>query len=131
MAALLSTRVLVGVGLISYSAYLWHQPLFAFTRLRSLGEPPPLLMGGLVVLTLVLAWMTWRWVERPFRRGGRVFATRRGVLGAAAAGGVAMVLAGAVVGPLSTVVPVEAIFAAAAIVPAVMAVVVWKRSRSA
>lgn len=100
-ARLLSAGPMRGIGLISYSAYLWHQPLFAFTRLRSLGEPPPLLMGGLVLLTLVLAWITWRWVERPFRRGGRVFATRRGVLGAAAAGGVAMVLVGAVVGPLS------------------------------
>ena len=37
----------------------------------------------------------------------------------------------AVVGPLSTVVPVEAIFAAAAIVPAVMAVVVWLAFRMA
>lgn len=99
-ARLLSAGPMRGIGLISYSAYLWHQPLFAFTRLRSLGEPPPLLMGGLVVLTLVLAWITWRWVERPFRRGARVFATRRGVHGAAAAGGVAMVLVGAVVGPL-------------------------------
>ena len=59
---LLSTRVLVGVGLISYSAYLWHQPLFAFTRLTQGGEPSPVVMFSLSVLTLVLAYATWRWV---------------------------------------------------------------------
>jgi len=64
---LLSTRVLVGVGLISYSAYLWHQPLFAFTRLTQGGEPSPVVMFSLSVLTLVLAYATWRWVETPMR----------------------------------------------------------------
>lgn len=68
---LLSLRPLVGVGLISYSAYLWHQPLLAFARIRSLNDPTPLLMGGIVALTLVLAWLTWRFVEQPFRKGPR------------------------------------------------------------
>ncbi|MBU3993628.1 MAG: acyltransferase [Alphaproteobacteria bacterium] len=58
----------VGVGLISYSFYLWHQPLFAFARLRSRDEPGMATMLSLAVFALVLAWATWRFIERPFRR---------------------------------------------------------------
>lgn len=69
-AWVLSCRPLVGIGLISYSAYLWHQPLFAFARLRSLDAPAPWLMALLAVAALGLAWLTWRFVEQPFRRPG-------------------------------------------------------------
>lgn len=65
---LLATRPLVFIGLISYSAYLWHQPLLAFARHRSL-VPPPLTELLLVAATsLVIAWLSWRYVERPFRQ---------------------------------------------------------------
>lgn len=59
----------VAIGLISYSAYLWHQPLFAFVRLAAEGEPVSfLLLISLAVLSLLLAALTWRFVEQPFRR---------------------------------------------------------------
>ncbi len=64
---ILQLPLLVGVGLISYSAYLWHQPLFAFARIRSLQEPSELVYGGLILLTLCLAYTSWRLVETPFR----------------------------------------------------------------
>ena len=64
---LLGSRWLVGVGLVSYSAYLWHQPLFVFARLRSLGQPSNALLVLLVCASLVLAYGTWQFVERPFR----------------------------------------------------------------
>lgn len=64
---LLSTKPFLWVGLISYSAYLWHQPLFAFARHRSLEEPSQALLAALTVSTLPLAYLTWRFVERPFR----------------------------------------------------------------
>ena len=67
---LLSTQPLVSIGLISYSAYLWHQPLFAFARIRSLSEPKSLVMIVLVVCTFALSYVTWRWVELPFRNKG-------------------------------------------------------------
>lgn len=77
---LLSLRGFVGIGLISYSAYLWHQPLFAFARVRSTTEPSPYLMSGLAALTLVLAYFSWRYIERPFRKGKHsVLLTRRSV----------------------------------------------------
>lgn len=66
IGALLGTRALVGVGLVSYSAYLWHQPLFAFARWR-FDTKPGLAMLGLAALALVLAYLSWRFVERPFR----------------------------------------------------------------
>ena len=66
-AKLLSTKGFVGIGLISYSAYLWHQPLFAFARIRSLEHPSMLLMLALSSLSMVLAYFSWRCVEKPFR----------------------------------------------------------------
>lgn len=67
VARLLSTRFLVGIGLISYSGYLWHQPLFAFARIRSLTDPPPGLFLLLSACSLVLAYFSWKYIECPFR----------------------------------------------------------------
>ena len=67
-AKLLSTKAFVGVGYISYSAYLWHQPLFAFTRIRSLEHPSLLLMLALSFLSMLMAYISWRYVEKPFRQ---------------------------------------------------------------
>ncbi len=87
VARLLSTRPMVGIGLISYSAYLWHQPLFAFARIRSLTEPSTAMFLGLACASLVLAYFSWRFVETPFR-SGRITALSSAprVLAATAAG---------------------------------------------
>ena len=65
---LLGHPVPVGIGLVSYSAYLWHQPILAFARIRFGDILPPALLLALCALALLLAWPTWAWVERPFRR---------------------------------------------------------------
>lgn len=65
---LLSLRPIVFIGLISYSAYLWHQPLFALARVASLQPPSGAEMAALSVATLLLAALSWRFVEVPFRR---------------------------------------------------------------
>ncbi|MDB5876580.1 MAG: hypothetical protein JWQ07_6022, partial [Ramlibacter sp.] len=64
---ILINPIFVGLGLISYSAYLWHQPIFAFARISSLNEPSSWLMTLLCALVLVVAYLSWRFVERPFR----------------------------------------------------------------
>ena len=63
----LSTKLLVGLGLISYSAYLWHQPLFAFARIRFLNEPSNFTKIIIIIFSLILAFLSWKLIERPFR----------------------------------------------------------------
>ena len=69
---LLSLKPLVAVGLISYSAYLWHQPLYAFARHSVFGEPSRVTFALLLILSLALAALSWRFVERTFRDASRV-----------------------------------------------------------
>lgn len=64
-------KFFVGIGLISYSAYLWHQPLFAFARHRSLEQPSSFLFASLSGAALILAYLSWRFVEIPFRSKDR------------------------------------------------------------
>jgi len=64
---LLGNKLFVGVGLVSYSAYLWHQPLFAFIRYRSLNEPTASLLIALAGVSVAFAYLSWRHVEKPFR----------------------------------------------------------------
>jgi peptidoglycan/LPS O-acetylase OafA/YrhL len=66
-ARLLSAKPLVVIGLISYSAYLWHHPLFALARIRSFEPPGAFSMLALGGLSLVLAYVSWRFVEQPIR----------------------------------------------------------------
>lgn len=67
MSRLLSWSGLVFVGLISYSLYLWHWPIIVLSRyylVRDLTMPE---MGVAVALMTVLAILSWRYIERPFR----------------------------------------------------------------
>ncbi|UGA47078.1 acyltransferase [Bradyrhizobium quebecense] len=66
----LSSRAFVAVGLISYPLYLWHWPLISYAYIVRLGKPPTPLMGlAIVVASVVLAWLTYRFVECPVRFG--------------------------------------------------------------
>jgi peptidoglycan/LPS O-acetylase OafA/YrhL len=66
----LSHRLLVGCGLISYPLYLWHWPILSFARIwqsQPLGTEARV---GAIVLSIVLAALTYQYVERPLRGGG-------------------------------------------------------------
>lgn len=65
---LLASKPLVSIGVISYSVYLWHWPLIVFTREF---ETRSRLWGASVVIaSLFVGFVSWRYVERPFRRRG-------------------------------------------------------------
>jgi hypothetical protein len=67
-AKLLSIRPLVFVGLISYSLYLWHWPVYVFSRYVLFRGLSPLETAVLIATSFGLAILSWRFVERPFRR---------------------------------------------------------------
>ena len=67
VAKILGMKFFVGIGLISYSAYLWHQPLFAFTRIKMINNPSTAVMIALSLLSFFLAFFSWKFIERPFR----------------------------------------------------------------
>ena len=89
----LSTRLMVGLGLISYSWYLWHWPVFVFGSYAGAEEFGPVLTGGLIALTLILGYLSWRFVETPFRER-RILAGRRQILIAAGLGILVLGIAG-------------------------------------
>lgn len=66
---LLSAAPLVGLGLISYSVYLWHWPLMALARTAWASPPALWVMLALAALSVLSGWASWRFVERPFRHG--------------------------------------------------------------
>lgn len=76
VAKLLSTDALVKLGLISYSAYLWHQPLFAFARVKLIQHPSITLMWALVLASFFLASFSWRFIEQPFRDKNTYFSQK-------------------------------------------------------
>ena len=66
---LLSNRVLVWFGLISYPFYLWHWPLLSFVRLLEDQGPNNWVRLLTVVLSIGLAWLSYRFIEIPIRYG--------------------------------------------------------------
>ena len=67
---ILSHRVLVWFGLISYPLYLWHWPLLSFGRIVQNGELPTSVRLGLMALAVLLAFLTYRYLEKYLRHQG-------------------------------------------------------------
>ena len=68
---ILSHPVAVWIGLISFPLYLWHWPLLVFLRLSGDTYPSSLARAALLLVSFVLAWLTYRVIERPLRFGPR------------------------------------------------------------
>lgn len=66
---ILSNRILVWFGLISFPLYLWHYPLLAFPRIIERGEIPVSLRVSLCLASIALAWTTYKVIEKPIRFG--------------------------------------------------------------
>lgn len=64
---ILGSLFLTSIGLISYSAYLWHQPILAIARHTKITEITHKESFFLILFILLLSYLTWRFVERPFR----------------------------------------------------------------
>lgn len=67
---ILSAKVLVWVGLISYPLYLWHWPLLSFARIIESGTPSLNRTIAAIVVSVLLAWFTHSLIEKPIRFGG-------------------------------------------------------------
>lgn len=82
---LLAWKPLVAVGLVSYSVYLFHQPILAFLRYLNPAEPALSIKLFACALVFPLAFLSWRYVEMPFR--SKTFISRRAVFACAASVG--------------------------------------------
>lgn len=69
---LLASPVFVGIGLLSYGIYLWHQPLISFGRLASSVPLSPAMLVVLALLSIPLAWTSFHLVEQPCRNRRQV-----------------------------------------------------------
>jgi len=83
----LSNRLAVWFGLISFPLYLWHSPLLSYAHIMEGGNPRADIRLGAVVLSTLFAWLTYRLVERRIRFGKHrlivpVLCTLMGAIGA-------------------------------------------------
>jgi len=81
LGMVLSYKPFVFMGLISYSLYLWHWPVLVLTKLTLNAPPTSVQKAAMLLVMVALAIVSWRFVERPFRRSRertgrtRLFAT--------------------------------------------------------
>lgn len=62
----IENKFIVGVGLISYSLYLWHWPIFVFIKYEGLKLDGIIRIVALILI-FVLSYFSWRFIEQPFR----------------------------------------------------------------
>lgn len=63
---ILSARFISKIGIVSYSAYLWHQPIFSFARHRTLSSKNIYFI--LIPILFFISYLSWKYIETPFRK---------------------------------------------------------------
>ena len=86
---ILGLRPLVFTGLISYSLYLWHQPVLAFAKIQSSAHLSAQVQAMLLLGIFIMSYYSWRYIEQPFRNRQQFPAAKIGYL---ASGAVAVML---------------------------------------
>jgi peptidoglycan/LPS O-acetylase OafA/YrhL len=71
VSRVLSLPVPVFLGRISYSLYLWHWPMIVFWKYRTDGQWRAWEQAALIVASLIVAVLSWRFIEEPFRRSSK------------------------------------------------------------
>ena len=67
---LLSFKILIFLGLISYSFYLWHHPIFSFAKIIGVGDKSLIIKLFFIILSIFLGFLTYKFIEKPFRKEG-------------------------------------------------------------
>ena len=66
----LSIPALIFIGLISYSFYLWHHPIFSFAKILDIGQESILIKTLIIFISILLGFITYKFIEKPFRNEG-------------------------------------------------------------
>ena len=69
---ILSLKYLVGMGLISYSVYLWHQPVLVYSRFFSVNALSNSNTIFLIIFSIFMGYLSWRFIEAPFRNSKKI-----------------------------------------------------------
>ena len=67
VSKILGNKFLVQIGLISYSLYLWHQPLFVYFKISPYYNEDSFLKPIIILFSFLLAFLSWKFIEQPFR----------------------------------------------------------------
>ncbi|MDB2510958.1 acyltransferase [Gammaproteobacteria bacterium] len=94
--SLIGSKVLVGIGLISYSAYLWHQPLLAALAFNMPFEEHYFYKILVILITLALAYLSYKFIEGPFRNKYQI--SKQNIFIFAIVGSISLILFGVVMG---------------------------------